>query len=284
MAKGPIITDQIQVLIASVYQKHPKWKAPEVRNEVIHILHKNNPKLPPGWPSLSTVQKVLAIARRRIGDTPINALDKPWSLGAALEYNMPPEMVPLLMQIQNSLKGILTIREVRWMIYVYQIPQVRMDMESLNEEILSDCASPYVAREQVCEMMNLPLDTSDIDAIANQGLNALYIQYFEEMAKIPHFTDAKTNELKQQVTKQVQYLQGALGLDVDIPTFTTIQGLLKYAYILELENLASYPSSKEVLRSFIIHTQAWIKENEPDFNNKIHPRLTDFIKENGGTK
>ena len=51
MAKGPPITDGVEALIASIHQKHPKWKAPMVRNEVDHILHKNNPKLRAGWPS-----------------------------------------------------------------------------------------------------------------------------------------------------------------------------------------------------------------------------------------
>ena len=94
MAKGPIITNEIKVLIAKVHREHPKWKAPEVQREVSYIVRKDNPKLPSGWPHLSAVQKVLAIVRK----PHLDPQDKPWSMAALDDYPIPPEVIPTVLK------------------------------------------------------------------------------------------------------------------------------------------------------------------------------------------
>ena len=96
MAKGPIVTPEIEARIAAVYQKHPKWKAPTVRNEVEHLLHTKNARYPKGWPSLSTVQKVLAVVRKR-ADMP-SPQDEPWSLSTLDDYPIPPEALQRVLE------------------------------------------------------------------------------------------------------------------------------------------------------------------------------------------
>ena len=115
MAKGPIVTAEVEALIASVYQNHPKWKAPEVRNEVGFILRKNKPDLPSNWPSLSTVQKVLAIVRKKMKETPVDPLDKPWSTASMAEYPIPAEALPFVLRLwvwtAENLNAKFTIRQ-----------------------------------------------------------------------------------------------------------------------------------------------------------------------------
>lgn len=96
MAKGPLITAQVEALIASVYEQHPKWKAPMVRNEVEFILRKKNRNSPKGWPSLSIVQKTLATVRRNLANP--SPEDEPWSLSTLKDYPIPPEALPKVLE------------------------------------------------------------------------------------------------------------------------------------------------------------------------------------------
>jgi hypothetical protein len=94
VAKGALITDRVKILIAKVHREHPKWKAPMVRNEVDYLLHDEKPT---GWPSLSTVQKVLAEVRKNEGQP--SPEDKPWHMGMLNEYPMSPEEVSAIFRV-----------------------------------------------------------------------------------------------------------------------------------------------------------------------------------------
>ena len=96
MPKGPIVTPEVESLIASIYRKHPKWKAPRIRNEVESILHKEDHSLPKGWPSLSKIQKLLATIRKNLDkDSPE---DEPWSIFTLDDYPIPPELLPRVLE------------------------------------------------------------------------------------------------------------------------------------------------------------------------------------------
>lgn len=95
------MTPHIEALIASIYEKHPKWKAPAVRYEAISVLRKKDRTLPKDWPSLSTVQKILAKVRREAGKA--DPEDRPWSLGSLLEYPIPPEALPAVIKVYEGL-------------------------------------------------------------------------------------------------------------------------------------------------------------------------------------
>jgi hypothetical protein len=113
MALGPLVTDKIEALIAKVYKDHPKWKAPKVREEVIYLVHRSDPKLPPQWPGLSIIQKVLAKARKPHPDPQ----DKPWSIATLDQYPIPPGALPVVLRtykrhIEDG--GGFTIRQAKW--------------------------------------------------------------------------------------------------------------------------------------------------------------------------
>lgn len=174
MAKGPLVTDEIKALIASVYQKHPKWKAPVVRNEVSYILREKNPKLPPGWPSLSTVQKVLAIVR----EPHLDLLDKPWSLATMDNpdnYPISPEALPAVLEVWKSRleewksrtgqwesrieqEVSFTIREAKW---VARLSALFKD----DLQRLSKLASQYARLELIYQLINRPFDSTMADKL-----------------------------------------------------------------------------------------------------------------------
>lgn len=153
MPKGPILTPEVTGLIASVHRKHPKWKAPEIRNWVIPILHEDNPNLPPQWPTLSTVQKVLAPVRKKEKELADSSEDKPWNLDALRDDPLPPEVLlklfPIwLMKQENPLSPPLSIREARW---IAQLSSMTDDIELLR--IIADLCAEW---ELIGELTNTP--------------------------------------------------------------------------------------------------------------------------------
>lgn len=168
MAKGPIVTDAVEALIASVYQKHPQWKAPEVRNEVSFLLRKNNPELPSGWPSLSTVQKVLAIVRKKMKEkgTTVNPQDMLFNLGVVFEHKIPAEAIPMLLKMQ--LHELLSIRQARWASKLYiAAHECANETIGMNDELdfLYCMAAMYALREEAYEIIGKPCNTSDLDKL-----------------------------------------------------------------------------------------------------------------------
>lgn len=167
--RGPQIKDTaVEVLIAEVHQKHPKWKAPKVRNEVSLVLRKNNSKLPTSWPSLSAVQKVLAIVRRKIKEHPILPQDKPWSTAMLNKaspnnednYPIPPEALPMVLKVWKSRieKGEgFTIREAKW--------TARFSFLEKDIEKLYFLASRHARTELMFELVGHPFDSTGLDML-----------------------------------------------------------------------------------------------------------------------
>jgi hypothetical protein len=130
MPKGALLTDDVKILIAKVYKKYSKkWTAPMVRNEVDLRLH--NQKFT-GWPSLSSVQKVLAIIRKKESEP--SPLDETWCFYSLAEYPIAPEAIPLVISIYNKCylesEGSYTgawmpsIREMLWVGRLHKIIEI----------------------------------------------------------------------------------------------------------------------------------------------------------------
>jgi len=124
MAKGTVITPEIEAIIARVYRDHPKWKAPKVRHEVRTLLYseKREGRLTVSdqeikkWPSLSVVQKVLAKVRKQALQP--SSEDQPWTIFTLDDYPIPLEALPRVLQEYHSGsigdRGCFTIRHAKW--------------------------------------------------------------------------------------------------------------------------------------------------------------------------
>ena len=162
MAKGPLVIEKIEVLIGVVYKKYPKWKAPAVRSEVSHILHINNPELPRSFPSLSTVQKVLAKIRKPHSDPQ----EKPWSMATLDQYPIPPEALPAVRRVMRwrvSCDEPFTIREAKWVSRLYTIFDVVEDQQDLME-----WSAGLARREYYCPLLNKDFTTPDLDELVTR--------------------------------------------------------------------------------------------------------------------
>ena len=161
MPRGPIVTAEVEALIAAIYQKYrSRWKAPAVRNEVSYILRKDNPKLSPGWPSLSAVQKVLATVRKPHD----NPQEKPWSTDSLDSYPIPPDALPVVLKVWKSRieKGEgFTIREAKWTARLSGlITGLITDIEALSAK-----TSQYARMELMYDIIGQPFDSTHLDRL-----------------------------------------------------------------------------------------------------------------------
>jgi len=166
MAKGQIVTPEVENLIARVYQKHKgKWKAPRVRMEVELILREADESILKGFPSLSKVQKVLATVRGNLRNT--SNLDKPWSISAGIAegIEIPSEALPFVLATWVLMKDAwdydLTVREARWLGRLHGVARailINLGPDA-SIEARSDAMGPffrlvclYAANERIAEL------------------------------------------------------------------------------------------------------------------------------------
>jgi len=165
MAQGPLITKEIQLLIAEVYDEHPDWVSKEIQREVHRRLNlENRPGLKKDWPSLSTIQRELAQIRKHYNEMRSSPLDQHWSLGDLNSYEICIEAIPILLRIQLSEHkrgNRLTIREARWI--------SRLCKSITNTTVLTAAAKLYSWQERICALAGQRLDTNEYDLILSGG-------------------------------------------------------------------------------------------------------------------
>jgi len=150
MAKGPIITDEVRLLISEVHIAHPHWQAKDVQHEV-------NVRMGGKGPRISAIQKQLTTVRKASASVSKN-LEAPWSLGISADYGIPLETNEVLMKIWKwcAVVGMtLTIREAQWVARLRGIAP---------DDLLFLWAIRYARREQVCRLLGREeIYTADLD-------------------------------------------------------------------------------------------------------------------------
>jgi hypothetical protein len=161
--------------------------------------------------SLSTVQKKLAEWRKNGKIPPANAalpkeerdlgLEAPWSLGllANPKYEIAQTAVDSLMEVWRyslAVGHVLTIREALWAARLAKVFAQRK--QTINYSFVESRA--YARRQQVCELLNKPMDTRGLDAglgmDPNEGIFYKLlgiIPFSRELEKVelePHSRDA----------------------------------------------------------------------------------------------
>ena len=160
MAKGPVVTPEVEALIAIVYRRHPKWKAKDVHNWVRDALQKNNPNLPDNWPGLSTIQKILATVRKSVNKLPDDPQEKPWSMSSLDEVPISPEVIPAVLKVWKFRveKGdTFSIREAKW---ASRLSRLLEDIEELSYK-----ASQYARTELMFQLIGRPFDSTNSDKL-----------------------------------------------------------------------------------------------------------------------
>jgi hypothetical protein len=161
MAKGPIITSAVEQLIIKVYLRKPTSLAKKIREEVNDRLRKNDPSIAPEWPSLSSVQKVLARIHKKERELPRDPEDRPWSVSNLTQYPIPPETLPAVLRAWADAlhRGApLTIREVRWAARLYYVIK---ESGYLDAGLLSTMARKYAFAEKTASFVTAKVHITD---------------------------------------------------------------------------------------------------------------------------
>ena len=117
MAKGPYLNEDVRLRIARIANEHREWKAVAVRGALLKELAGGDGVYERDWPSQSTIEKELRNLRPKNGQQVVDELDRPWSLAALARYEIPPDVLPIVMEAwaRRLADGTpLTIRQVTW--------------------------------------------------------------------------------------------------------------------------------------------------------------------------
>jgi hypothetical protein len=170
--RGPNISKEVRQLIIS-QAVHDSKNMP--RRALAVRLQDLIEKMGEISPTEETLIRMISDARNRQP----SELDLPWSIGVCEQYNIPPEIIPVLIKEQQLrarsefkvLQQGITIREARWFARLYPAmealtrKQFPLDPEE-RLRFMPLIVSCYAQRERVSELMNEPyLDTSELDRI-----------------------------------------------------------------------------------------------------------------------
>jgi len=125
-------------------------------------------------PTEDTLVRMISEARNKQP----SELEKPWSIGACAHYNIPSDIIPILIMLQRlkaagdeeKSLGEITIREARWVARLYPAAEPVINKLAIGNDRglwwLYFIASGYVQRERVSEQMNEQYpNTSDLDRL-----------------------------------------------------------------------------------------------------------------------
>ncbi|MBI4187313.1 MAG: hypothetical protein HY530_07430 [Chloroflexi bacterium] len=231
MAKNPLITGQVRQVIAEIYLKHPDWRAKEIRDGVEVRVHEQNPRSKPGWPGLSAVQKELTKLRITGEARPpeLKKLDTPWSLGCLVEYELPVEAVPTVLEIKwrrlDTLRDIrinqLTFRQAKWIARLYRLAKDTKELEAW--------AVFYALLEVISELTNITLDTSGLDdAIFRHNTNADILTWWGWLSNTNDLSYSLRKELLEREIGMLE--QAKLGLTLGLPNFSPLSDIYPDMY------------------------------------------------------
>ena len=175
MAKGYLITPEVEALIVAIHHNNPKWKPKEVRLVARNILLERSKKYPEkypdlplklskGWPSLSSVRSK-AFSKSKSGKTKLGIMkhnphptDEPWSIATLGDYPIPPEAMPVVMSFYRkrlAKDDVLPIREALWAARLYKIVE---PLDSLFAWAFIYGITEWAARES-----GKPFETKELD-------------------------------------------------------------------------------------------------------------------------
>lgn len=126
-------------------------------------------------PTEDTLMKLISKARNKQP----SELEKPWSIGACFYYNIPSDIISILIKLRRMKEGdywnihtndTLTIREARWVALIYPAAEPWIRDSTRGEESMMLCldliASAYSIRERASEQINEPHpNTLDLDKL-----------------------------------------------------------------------------------------------------------------------
>ncbi len=177
MARSTVLSDEVKKLIARVYSEDKTRPATDVLAEVHIRLGRRD------WPRISVIQRELKKIRDRetaSHQSGLVNLDSPWHLGLLPKFpQVSAEAVTRIFKVEELLnKGVvdsasahpvvaLHLRTALWIARIYDV--VEEYWHTTEPAKLLNVAFTYSQHEYICEMLNVPFETIDLDAAIRQG-------------------------------------------------------------------------------------------------------------------
>lgn len=160
MKKKRGIPEDWKRVAASIFLEHPKWNAAQLHRQLGVYYGESNA------PGLSAVQKARAeIAMRYKAIQAEGGEDKEWSMGVTRYYPVPLgalDCVTTLQRLFHAEGKWLTVRRAQWIAALHPVLWPLLKDHPLR---LAQIAAFYSRREQIAEVNNSYLDTTDLDKV-----------------------------------------------------------------------------------------------------------------------
>ncbi|MBI4332373.1 MAG: hypothetical protein HY673_13955 [Chloroflexi bacterium] len=238
MGLGPRVTDQVKKMVIRIYldgitqgngehlggrelsgrQVHAELEAVLASEKKMHFL-----------PKLRTVQKMLYDYRKKDENRPVEskALDEPWSVIALVEHPIPPEAVPLVLEIymncvempqerDESFKSplpmagwydwpynVFTIREALWvgnLCKVGFLNKPTAELSDMDLTFLWAVVRTYASMERVAEIMGQKYRDSRL----------------EDPAVLPSLVGARQKRDLKTIKAGLSFLEGSYTLKIGL--------------------------------------------------------------------
>ncbi len=168
MGRQQLITDRIKLELKALLKAREKEgkRKPRAGEALVYLQHLTRIGLLPRdtkLPGESSIRKTL----QKLTEPSNNPLDKPWSVGACIQHNIPSDSVALLNDLRKQMGDKLTIRIARWVVFLKPVITPLLDNELKEDEIgsLTLIAANYATLEASSEESEEVSDTSELDAI-----------------------------------------------------------------------------------------------------------------------
>ena len=216
MARGRVIDEHVDKLIAEVYLENQDWSATQVQCAVHKILKQEDASIKDNWPGINAIQGRLQKLRNQRKMHIKERLDEPWSLVCLIQNDLPTEAILLLLDIvekkrHSQSRKPLTIRQALWVSKlrcIIQPPRVTVRFcRNTTMSLLYDWAVIYARKQQVNEIIEWPFDTSELDRMITSYpeqyvLSALFGAFFSKVEG----QDEKIHELVQQINEYIDIM------------------------------------------------------------------------------
>ena len=175
MARPEILTDYMKRYVTALKLVHPGMKAKEITASLRHYLVNEYSSLEEyAGSDIDVIERT--VEQERISQSAIikhltevnrgiktpSELEKPWNLGMSNRYPVPPDALPVLLDILASDnipkedEGV-TVRQALWIGRLYRIVH--------KSELLYTIVRHYAFWERVCEISNIDFDSAEYDRI-----------------------------------------------------------------------------------------------------------------------
>ena len=164
MRTRKMVADVIENQVAKLLLENSKYTAKELKHKVekaINGKYKFTDK---------TYLNVKHRLQKRMSDKPEDEL---WSIGACLKYDIPSDIIPILIKQYN--KEPFTVRVARWVAIIQSIASTRECIKRIYSGYLMDAfvfevAKQYAEKERISEILEKPFpNTLDLDKIYFTG-------------------------------------------------------------------------------------------------------------------